>query len=180
MVTWEIVKKLAPWILATLVIGSLIWWVSHTSYVAGQRDIQEQWDAERATYKKAMDTLRDQYTTLEAKARIDNQRNSDELAEKEKSHAVALVELRREYDGRLLQSDKRASYYQRLAKGGAVEQANLASHAARLDQALEEGRHLVRELGETIRLRDQQLISLGQQIKADRNLFDGETAHGTK
>ena len=34
MVTWEIVKKLAPWILATLVIGSLIWWVSHTSYVA--------------------------------------------------------------------------------------------------------------------------------------------------
>lgn len=32
MVTWEIVKKLAPRILATLVIGSLIWWVSHTSY----------------------------------------------------------------------------------------------------------------------------------------------------
>lgn len=29
------------------------------------------------------------------------------------------------------------------------------------------------------RLRDQQLISLGQQIKADRNLFDGETEHGT-
>ena len=40
MVTWEIVKKLAPWILATLVIGSLIWWVSYTSYVAGQRDDQ--------------------------------------------------------------------------------------------------------------------------------------------
>ena len=38
MVTWEIVKKLAPWILATLVIGSLIWWVSHTSYVAMQPD----------------------------------------------------------------------------------------------------------------------------------------------
>lgn len=45
MITWEIVKKLAPWILATLVIGSLIWWVSHTSYVAGQCDIQEQLDA---------------------------------------------------------------------------------------------------------------------------------------
>ena len=67
MVTWEIVKKLAPWILATLVIGSLIWWVSHTPYVAGQRDIQEQWDAERATYKKAIDTLKDRYATLEAR-----------------------------------------------------------------------------------------------------------------
>ena len=171
MVTWEIVKKLAPWILATLVIGSLIWWVSHTSYVAGQRDIQEQWDAERATYKKAMDTLRDQYTTLEAKARIDNQRNSDELAEKEKSHAVALVELRREYDGRLLQSNKRASYYQRLAKGGAVEQANLASHAARLDQSLEEGRRMVAELSATLRQRDDQLRAVSKQLENDRSLF---------
>ena len=171
MVTWEIVKKLAPWILATLVIGSLIWWVSHTSYVAGQRDIQEQWDAEKATYKKAMDTLRDQYATLEAKARIDNQRNSDELAEKEKSHAVALVELRREYDGRLLQSDKRASYYQRLAKGGAVEQANLASHAARLDRSLEEGRRMVAELSATLRQRDDQLRAVSKQLENDRSLF---------
>ena len=171
MVTWEIVKKLAPWILATLVIGSLIWWVSHTSYVAGQRDIQEQWDAERATYKKAMDTLKDQYATLEAKARIDNQRNSDELAEKEKSHAVALVELRREYDGRLLQSDKRASYYQRLAKGGAVEQANLASHAARLDRSLEEGRRMVAELSATLRQRDEQLRAVSKQLENDRSLF---------
>ena len=171
MVTWEIVKKLAPWILATLVIDSLIWWVSHTFYVAGQRDIQEQWDAERATYKKAMDTLRDQYATLEAKARIDNQRNSDELAEKEKSHAVALVELRREYDGRLLQSDKRASYYQRLAKGGAVEQANLASHAARLDRSLEEGRRMVAELSATLRQRDEQLRAVSTQLKNDRSLF---------
>ena len=171
MVTWEIVKKLAPWILATLVIGSLIWWVSHTSYVAGQRDIQEQWDAERATYKKAMDTLKDQYATLEAKARIDNQRNSDELAEKEKAHAVALVELKREYDGRLLQSDKRASYYQRLAKGGAVEQANLASHAARLDRSLEEGRRMVAELSATLRQRDDQLRAVSKQLENDRSLF---------
>lgn len=171
MVTWEIIKKLAPWILATLVIGSLIWWVSHTSYVAGQRDIQEQLDAERATYKKAMDTLRDQYATLEAEARIDNQRNSDELAEKEKSHAVALVELRREYDGRLLQSNKRASYYQRLAKGGAVEQANLASHAARLDRSLEEGRRMVAELSATLRQRDDQLRAVSKQLENDRNLF---------
>ena len=171
MVTWEIVKKLAPWILATLVIGSLIWWVSHTSYVTGQRDIQEQWDAERATYKKAMDTLKDQYATLESKVRIDNQRNSDELAEKELSHAVILARLNSEYGGRLLQSNKRASYYQRLAKGGAVEQANLASHAARLDRSLEEGRRMVAELSATLRQRDDQLRAVSKQLENDRNLF---------
>ena len=171
MVTWEIVKKLAPWILATLVIGSLIWWVSHTSYVAGQRDIQEQWDAERATYKKAMDTLKDQYATLENKVRIDNQRNSDELAEKELSHAVILARLNSEYAGRMQLAEQRASRYQRQAQGGAVEQANLASHAARLDRSLEEGRRMVAELSATLRQRDEQLRAVSTQLKNDRSLF---------
>ena len=171
MVTWEIVKKLAPWILATLVIGSLIWWVSLTSYVAGQRDIQEQWDAEIATYKKAMDTLKDQYATLESKVRIDNQRNSDELAEKELSHAVILARLNSEYAGRMQLAEQRASYYQRLAKGGAVEQANLASHAARLDRSLEEGRRMVAELSATLRQRDDQLRAVSKQLENDRSLF---------
>ncbi len=171
MVTWEIVKKLAPWILATLVIGSLIWWVNHTSYVAGQRDIQEQWDAERATYKKAMDTLKDQYATLESKVRIDNQRNSDELAEKELSHAVILARLNSEYAGRMQLAEQRASRYQRQAKGGAVEQANLASHAARLDRSLEEGRRMVAELSATLRQRDDQLRAVSKQLENDRSLF---------
>ena len=171
MVTWEIVKKLAPWILATLVIGSLIWWVSHTSYVAGQRDIQEQWDAERATYKKAMDTLKDQYATLESKVRIDNQRNSDELAEKELSHAVILARLNSEYAGRMQLAEQRASRYQRQAQGGAIEQANLASHAARLDRSLEEGRRMVAELSATLRQRDDQLRAVSKQLENDRNLF---------
>ena len=171
MVTWEIVKKLAPWILATLVIGSLIWWVSHTSYVAGQRDIQEQWDAERATYKKAIDTLKDQYATLESKVRIDNQRNSDELAEKELSHAVTLARLNSEYAGRMQLAEQRASRYQRLAKGGAVEQANLARHAAELDRSLEEGRRMVAELSATLRQRDDQLRAVSKQLENDRSLF---------
>ena len=171
MVTWEIVKKLAPWILATLVIGSLIWWVSHTSYVAGQRDIQEQWDAERATYKKAMDTLKDQYATLESKVRIDNQRNSDELAEKELSHAVILARLNSEYAGRMQLAEQRASRYQRQAQGGAVEQANLARHAAELDRVVEEGRRLVAELAAALRQRDDQLRAVSQQLINDRNLL---------
>ena len=172
MVTWEIVKKLAPWILATLVIGSLIWWVSHTSYVAGQHDIQEQWDAERATYKKAMDTLKDQYATLESKVRIDNQRNSDELAEKELSHAVILARLNSEYAGRMQLAEQRASRYQRQAQGGAIEQANLARHAAELDRAVEEGRRLVAELAATLRQRDDQLRAVSQQLINDRNLLN--------
>ena len=171
MVTWEIVKKLAPWILATLVIGSLIWWVSHTSYVAGQHDIQEQWDAERATYKKAIDTLKEQYATLEGKVRIENQRNSDELAQKETAHAVTLAQLNAEYAGRMQLFEQRANRYKRQAQGGAVEQANLASHAARLDRSLEEGRRMVAELSATLRQRDEQLRAVSTQLENDRSLF---------
>ena len=171
MFQWDLVKRVAPRVLLAVSILGTFWYIYDAGVDSGSRQVQAKWDDEKATYKKAMDTLRDQYATLEAKARIDNQRNSDELAEKEKSHAVALVELRREYDGRLLQSNKRASYYQRLAKGGAVEQANLASHAARLDRSLEEGRRMVAELSATLRQRDDQLRAVSKQLENDRSLF---------
>ena len=171
MFQWGLVKRVAPWVLLAASILGTVWYIYDAGVDSGSRQVQAKWDDEKTTYKKAMDTLRDQYATLEAKARIDNQRNSDELAEKEKTHAVALVELRREYDGRLLQSDKRASYYQRLAKGGAVEQANLASHAARLDRSLEEGRRMVAELSATLRQRDDQLRAVSKQLENDRSLF---------
>ena len=171
MIEFKLVKQFAPWLILVVGLAASVYLIHDAGYDSGSSDVRAKWDEEKASYKKAMDTLRDQYATLEAKARIDNQRNSDELAEKEKTYAIALVELQREYDGRLLQSDKRASYYQRLAKGGAVEQANLASHAARLDRSLEEGRRMVAELSATLRQRDDQLRAVSKQLENDRSLF---------
>lgn len=172
MITLELVRRLTPWILVTLFAGSLIYWVGHSSYRAGQRDIQEQWDTEVATYKKAVDTLKDQYATLESNVRIENQRNSDELAEKETAHAVVLAQLNTEYAGRMQLAEQRANRYQRQAKGGAVEQANLARHAAELDRTVEEGRRLVAELSTTLRQRDDQLRAVSQQLVNDRKLLN--------
>ncbi|UWJ04310.1 putative Rz/Rzl spanin protein [Escherichia phage vB_EcoS_Uz-1] len=72
------------------------------------------------------------------------------------------------------QSERRASVYKRQAEAGTLECRSLASHAARLDNSLEEGRRLVEELRATVRLRDNQLIELGKQIQADRKLFEQE------
>ena len=171
MIEFKAIRQFVPWLILVVGLAASVYLIHDAGYDSGSSDVQAKWDEEKASYKKAMDTLRDQYATLEAKARIDNQRNSDELAEKEKAYAVALVELQREYDGRLLQSDKRASYYQRLAKGGAVEQANLASYAARLDRSLEEGRRMVAELSATLRQRDDQLRAVSKQLENDRSLF---------
>ena len=118
-----------------------------------------------------MDALQDKYANLEAQNRVQNQRNSDELAEKETAHAATLARLSAEYAGRMQLSEQRASRYQRQAQGGAVEQANLARHAAELDRAVEEGRRLVAELATTLRQRDDQLRAVSQQLINDRNLF---------
>ena len=77
-----------------------------------------------------------------------------------------------QYSARLQQSEQRAKVYQRQAEGGATECRSLASHAARLDNSLEQGRQLVEELRATVRLRDGQIIELSNQIRADRKLLE--------
>lgn len=49
-------------------------------------------------------------------------------------------------------------------KGSSVEQYNLASHAARLDKSLSEGKTLARELRQTLELRELQIVNLSQEL----------------
>ena len=172
MISWEVAKRVIPWVTGIVLVGALFFWIRHDAYSDGAEHVQKQWDSEKATYKKAIDTLKEQYATLEGKVRIENQRNSDELAQKETAHAVALAQLNVEFAGRMQLAEQRASRYQRQAQGGAVEQASLARHAAELDRSLEEGRRLVAELSTTLRRRDDQLRAVSQQLINDRKLLN--------
>ena len=171
MISWEIAKRAGPWIalvLSMALTGYMIW---DAGFDSGSQSVQAKWDADKEAQRKAVDALQGKYANLEAQNRVQNQRNSDELAEKETAHAAALARLNAEYAGRMQLSEQRAGRYQRQAQGGAVEQANLARHAAELDRAVEEGRRLVAELATTIRQRDDQLRAVSQQLINDRNLF---------
>lgn len=171
MISWEIVKRVGPWIalaVSMALTGYMLW---DAGFDSGSQSVQAKWDADKEAHRKAMDALQDKYANLEAQNRAQNQRNSDELAEKETAHAATLARLSAEYAGRMQLSEQRASRYQRQAQGGAVEQANLARHAAELDRAVEEGRRLVAELATTLRQRDDQLRAISQQLINDRNLF---------
>lgn len=171
-------------LIAGVVVAALVAFIAYSIFnlgvAIGSARVQTSWNTQKEADQLRIADLKEEIKQQEAIHQIDTTRISDELAEAKQKHTEDLAYLHSEYEQRLRSSGNRADHYQRQARGSAVERDNLASHAARLDQALEEGRHLVRELGETIRLRDQQLISLGQQIMADRNLFDGETKHGTK
>ena len=171
MISWEIAKRVGPWIalvVSMALTGYMIW---DAGFDSGSQSVQAKWDADKEAQRKAMDALQDKYANLEAQNRVQNQRNSDELAEKETAHAAALARLNAEYAGRMQLSEQRAGRYQRQAQGGAVEQANLARHAAELDRAVEGGRRLVAELAATLRQRDDQLRAVSQQLINDRNLF---------
>lgn len=172
--------KLIAGIVVAALAAFIVYSIFNVGVAIGSARVQASWNAQKEADQQRIDDLKEEIKQQEAIHQTDTTRISDELTEAKQKYTEDLADLRSEYEQRLRSSGNRADHYQRQARGSAVERDNLASHAARLDQALEEGRHLVRELGETIRLRDQQLISLGQQIMADRNLFDGETEHGTK
>ena len=164
--------KALPYAIAAAVvffIGSMIY---SAIYSAGQKDIQAKWDQAKIEYQVVIDNKKTEYDTLEENARRKTDALTLELSNAKTKHAVAVVNIHADYAKRMQHSQNRTVVYQRQAEGGTAECKRLASHAAQLDSTLEEGRSLVRELRETLGLRDSQLIELGNQIKADRILLD--------
>lgn len=139
---------------------------------SGRAEIQALWDADKAQHALAIAALKDEYAVKEEAHRTENRRISSELSQANLDHANAIAAVHLDYAQRLRNVEQRAAIYQRQAQGGAIERGDLADHASRLDAALEEGRSLVRELRETLRLRDQQVQSLSNQIRNDRALFE--------
>ena len=172
------ILKVAPYLLATLVLFLLGSWIYNSGSKYGASVVQAKWDSAKEQDRQKIDDLKQEYDDKEEAHRTENRMITHELAEAQKSYEVALAEQRAEYDRRLQLSSNRAAIYQRQAESGAAQCRSLASHAARLDQTLEEGRSLVRELRDTLGLRDRQLILLGQQILNDRVLLNEGEPNG--
>lgn len=159
--------------LAGLIIG-IGYKLYRFGYDQGSANIRSQWSQEKEATRQEIERLKDYYSKIEAKHREENMRLTHELSEAQKSFEVTVINQQRDYEQRLLLSQNRAAFYQRQAEAGASECRDLASHTARLDRSIEEGRRLVRELRETLRLRESQLIILGQQLLNDRKLLGAD------
>lgn len=154
-------------------LGGSFFWFYEKGNSHGQSVVTEQWNQEKKLQDRAMQLLKDQYAVLEAGNRKKTEELTHDLAEAEKTHAVAMANAQSDFNKRLLQSDKRAAFYQRQTQTGTSECRVIASHAAELDRSLEEGRSVVAELSATLRLRDSQLTALGAKLLADRQLIIG-------
>lgn len=169
-----ILKYVSPPLLMAVIIGATGYFSYKTGYDLGSQEVRLEWEEDKAAARAAYDKLMDEFAKREAIHQAENERIAHELAEAQRLHDLALADQRAAFQRRLLLSEDRAAVYRRQAEAGAASCRDLASHAARLDRALEEGRGLVRELGSTLGLRDQQLKQLAGQIRADRQLL-GET-----
>lgn len=166
----RMLSKLLPHLLIVgFFIGS-VFFAYNTGYTAGQNATQILWDKEKKEQKEAIQKTELAFKEAEKSYLITIGKLNDEIKVSKETYQNELNSIESEFALRLQQSDKRASIYQRQAQGGASECRSLANHAARLDSTLEEGRAVVRELSEVVRLRDRELVLLSKQILADRSL----------
>lgn len=142
--------------------------------LSGATSVSAEWDKESKRRDDAYSALEQELVAKTAAHQIREKELSDELATSTSAFQATLAGYRTDYDNRLQLATNRAGVYQRQARGSADEQQRLARHAAELDRSLEEGRALVRELGETLGQRDRTIHALGQVILNDRTLFTGE------
>ena len=162
-----LISKGWPYLLVVALVVTIYFWGSNN----GQEYVQKKWDEQKVQDKKAYDKLKGEYDVLIRQHSYETGLLTSRLQAASQAHEDELARLNDVYASRLQQSGKRAELYKRQAEAGTFECRNLASHAARLDESLEQGRQLVEELRSTVRLRDSQLIELGNQIKADRKLL---------
>ena len=165
-----LISKGWPYLLVVVLGATIYFWGNFN----GQSTVQKKWDDQKVEDLKATQKLQDKYNALQRNHSYEVGLLTSRLQTAESNYASELARVSSDYDSRMQQSERRASVYQRQAEAGAFECRSLASHAARLDNSLEEGRRLVEELRATVRLRDNQLVELGKQIQADRKLFEQE------
>jgi hypothetical protein len=143
-------------------------------YSSGKASVQKEFTAYKVKQEGAYTTLQNKYDALSAQHKAQSDQNTKDLQNANQAHQVALSSNAVEYGKRLLASEARASVYQRQAQAGTAECNSLASHAARLDASLEEGRYVVRDLRTTLGQRDETIRILGKELISTRNLITSE------
>jgi len=111
----------------------------------GSRHVRKVCERERQEmeWRHVMETRRVQLVEDDLKQQ--NRELKTQLEEKEHDYQNRIAALDADYADRLLDSEKRASHYQRLSRTSPDSSICLARHAGVLDQALVEGRRLVEE-----------------------------------
>ena len=143
-----------------------------TGKQAGIDEVSKEWTQEKLAYQDEILRIKTLNAGLEQDFENREAEVNKELRNVKASYERTLASNASEHAARLRNHQERADLYERKAQGSEVERRGLASHAAELDRSIVEGKQVAAELAATVRLRDEQLILLGSQIKADRAILE--------
>jgi hypothetical protein len=125
-------------------------------HIAAQQEAVIQANLKRANSEALLTAINNEHEKTLTKVRNEYEQN---IADSNRDHAV-----------RLQQLETRERSYQRMSQSTDAERRALADTATELDRTLTEGRYLVGQLRQTLVLRDKQLIEIGVQVRAERNI----------
>ena len=168
MILKGIYKPLVYVFSSVLALSLLSWFM----YSKGQGNIQKKWSKEKTEQAIRIALVQDKYDQLLKSHKLFSSQVADTLKEKDEKYEKDISSIAAAHIDSLRKYKSRADTYQRQAEAGTAEARSLASHAARLDASLVEGKRVAAELAATVRLRNEQLILLGSQIKADRAILE--------
>lgn len=163
--------KAIPYLAVTAVVLFLGSCVHQNGVKQGKSEVQAEWDKDTKKREAVVAKLKAEYEDKERSHRNEVDALQTALAKASTEYAAALARNNAEWVGRLRNSETRSATYQHMSQSGPTQCASLANHAAKLDLALTGGISLVERLRATIKLRDEELITLARQINADRSLI---------
>lgn len=144
----------------------------------GAARVQQKWDGENTRQAQAETA---QATTTRTK----ESNHADQITEAVDTYQAARTPAVADAAERLARAERlqrtaegRAAQYRAMSQAGSAERDRLASHAARLDASLANGRRVAEQLRSTVVERDQQLQLLADVIRADRALAEHDDAAG--
>lgn len=137
----------------------------------GKAKVQAKWDVDTNARNKAMTVLQVEVATKETAHALESKRIANEFTTLKEKHEKILATVQLDYTNRLRTSEGRASIYKRQAEGGATSRDRLVEFVTELDRSIEEGRYLVRELGQTLGQCERQRQLYNEQITNERRLY---------
>ena len=134
-------------------------------YSKGADSTYSKWMEVELGYQAQIVELQQEVVEAEQQFKIKEGELNERIKKDQAAYGAAIAAATRDFTERLLKSEGRAKTYAAMSQAGSIERTALANHAAKLDRSLEEGRHLVRELRETLGQRDREIMMLGEHIQ---------------
>ena len=151
---------LLPLIIVLLGSGFGFLW----GYSSGVDATYTKWVEVEQGYQAQVAELQEAKKEAEHQFKIKEGELNERIKQDQIAHDAAIAAATRDFTERLRKSEGRAKTYADMSQAGSIERAALADHATRLDRSIEEGRHLVRELRETLGQREREIMTLGEYI----------------